>query len=80
MSQIVRRTLERVMDDGLAFEEEDMEEPTRLKIELDPIKAKKMYPMAMLKAKRNAGDHWNSFSKDEKEERTQIELEKLAAK
>uniref|UniRef100_A0A7S4AT26 mRNA (guanine-N(7))-methyltransferase n=1 Tax=Pseudo-nitzschia australis TaxID=44445 RepID=A0A7S4AT26_9STRA len=61
-------------------DEEEMEEPTRLKIELDPMKAKKMYPMAMLKAKRNAGDQWNSFSKDEKEERTQIELEKLAAK
>lgn len=56
------------------------EPPTKPKIELDPIKAKKMYPMAMMKAKRVAGDQWNSFSRDEKEERTQLELEKLAAK
>mmetsp|Transcript_29074 Transcript_29074/g.78683 ORF Transcript_29074/g.78683 Transcript_29074/m.78683 type:complete len:915 (+) Transcript_29074:207-2951(+) len=61
-------------------DEEGTEEPTRPKIELDPIKAKKMYPMAMMKAKRNAGDMWNSFSREEKEELTQIELEKLAAK
>jgi len=59
---------------------EDVEEPPKPKVELDPIKAKKMYPMAMMKAKRAAGDQWNSFSRDEKEELTQIELEKLAAK
>ncbi|VEU39589.1 unnamed protein product [Pseudo-nitzschia multistriata] len=55
------------------------EEPQRT-IELDPIKAKKMYPMAMMKAKRKAGDQWNSFSREEKEDRTQIELLQLASK
>jgi len=61
-------------------ENEEIEEAPKPKVELDPIKAKKMYPMAMMKAKRAAGDQWNSFSRDEKEELTQIELEKLAAK
>mmetsp|Transcript_47 Transcript_47/g.57 ORF Transcript_47/g.57 Transcript_47/m.57 type:complete len:868 (-) Transcript_47:313-2916(-) len=61
-------------------ESEEYEEDIEPIVVLDPIKAKKMYPMAFMKAKRNAGDQWNSFSKEEKEERTQIELEKLAAK
>ncbi len=59
---------------------EEIEESPKPKVELDPIEAKKMYPMAMMKAKRAAGDQWNSLSRDEKEELTQIELEKLAAK
>jgi len=62
------------------LEESNNSAPTRRKVELDPIKAKKMYPMAMMKAKKIAGDQWNSFSREEKEERTQIELETLAAK
>mmetsp|Transcript_26170 Transcript_26170/g.61480 ORF Transcript_26170/g.61480 Transcript_26170/m.61480 type:complete len:890 (+) Transcript_26170:198-2867(+) len=61
-------------------EEDEEEEPTKPKVELDPIKVKKMYPMAMMKAKRAAGDQWNTFTREEKEERTQIELVKLAAK
>lgn len=61
-------------------EDEEEEEAAPPRVELDPIKAKKMYPMAMMKAKRSAGEQWNSFSREEKEERTQIELEKLAAK
>ena len=75
-----------INDDGEAemFDEEDqdkeIEEPPKPKVELDPIKAKKMYPMAMMKAKRAAGDQWNSFSREVKEKRTQMELEKLATK
>eukprot|EP00536_Pseudo-nitzschia_multiseries_P002176 jgi/Psemu1/183093/e_gw1.29.107.1 len=74
---------EEIDGDGQSDEdddEEEAEEATAPKIELDAIKAKKMYPMAMMKAKRNAGDQWNSFSREEKEELTQIELQKLAAK
>lgn len=61
-------------------EEENVEESKPVVVELDPVKAKKMFPMAMMKAKRNAGDQWDTFSAEEKKERTQIELEKLAAK
>jgi len=59
-------------------DEDEIEAPP--KIELDPIKAKKMYPMAMMKAKRAAGDKWSLLTREEKEELTQLELEKLAAK
>ena len=54
--------------------------PKPPKVELDPIKAKKMYPIAMMKAKKIAGENWNTFSREEKEALTQKELEKLAAK
>jgi SAM-dependent methyltransferase len=66
-------------------EEEEEAEPEPEKeapaVELDPIKAKKMLPMAMMKAKRAAGeDEWKTLSSEEKKRLTQIELEKLAAK
>jgi mRNA (guanine-N7-)-methyltransferase len=67
-------------DDGDDDDEALLSEPEKPAVELDPIKVKKMYPMAMMKAKRAAGDLWNSFSKEKKEELTQIELTKLAAK
>merc|ERR1712161_138467 len=61
----------KVQESNIVIKEDDSEEYEE-DIEIDPIKAKKMYPMAFMKAKRNAGDQWNSFSKEEKEERTQI--------
>ncbi|KAG7346103.1 mRNA capping enzyme [Nitzschia inconspicua] len=48
-------------------------------IQLDPEKAKKMYPMAMMKAKKAAGDDWNSLSREEKERLTQLQLRKMIA-
>ena len=61
-------------DDG----DEDDEPP---KVELDPTLAKKMFPMAMMKAKRAAGaEKWASLSTEEKERLTQLELQKIAAK
>ena len=80
----------KVRESSIKTEEEDEEEeeeavpepekeaPT---VELDPIKAKKMLPMAMMKAKRAAGaEEWKSLSSEEKKRLTQIELEMLAAK
>jgi mRNA (guanine-N7-)-methyltransferase len=62
-------------------DESDDEEEKTPTVELDPIKAKKMLPMAMMKAKKIAGeDKWKSLSSDEKKRWTQIELEKIAAK
>jgi mRNA (guanine-N7-)-methyltransferase len=62
-------------------ESEDEGEKESPPVELDPIKAKKMLPMAMMKAKRAAGEEkWKSLSSDEKKQLTQIELEKIAAK
>jgi mRNA (guanine-N7-)-methyltransferase len=62
-------------------ESEDEGEKETPPVELDPIKAKKMLPMAMMKAKRAAGEEkWKSLSSDEKKQLTQIELEKIAAK
>jgi hypothetical protein len=59
-------------------EDEEEKKPT---VQLDPIKAKSMLPMAMMKAKKKAGEEkWKSFSSDEKKRWTQIELEKIAAK
>ena len=50
-------------------------------VALDPIKAKAMLPMAMMKAKRVAGaEKWSTLTSDEKKRLTQIELEKIAAK
>jgi len=61
--------------------EDDEEEEKEKAIELDPIKAKKMLPMAMMKAKKAAGEErWKALSSDEKKRLTQLELEKLAAK
>mgnify|MGYP000482622023 CR=1 FL=1 len=63
------------------YDESDDEEEKTPTVELDPIKAKKMLPMAMMKAKKIAGEEkWKSFSSDEKKRWTQIELEKIAAK
>ena len=60
---------------------EDEAEANKAPVELDPIKAKKMLPMAMMNAKRSVGgEKWSSLSSDEKKRLTQIELEKLAAK
>jgi mRNA (guanine-N7-)-methyltransferase len=43
-------------------------------IRLDPEKIKKMYPLAMMKAKKAAGHQWNTLSREEKEELTQRQL------
>ena len=58
--------------------EDEKEEPAFV---LDPVKAKTLLPMAMMKAKRAAGeDQWSSLSSEEKKRLTQLELVKLAAK
>jgi mRNA (guanine-N7-)-methyltransferase len=50
-------------------------------VELDPIKAKKMLPMAMIQAKKAAGEEvWNALSSEEKKRRTQLMLQVLAKK
>lgn len=46
-------------------------------IQLDLEKAKKMYPIAMMKAKKAAGDQWVNMSREEKERVTQGHLRKL---
>jgi mRNA (guanine-N7-)-methyltransferase len=69
---------EEVEEQDEGKEEEEEETPV---VELDPIKAKKMLPMAMMKAKRAAGaDVWTTLSNEEKKRLTQIELEKIAGK
>ncbi len=65
--------------------EEDMEgtidSEDEGEVELDPIKAKKMLPMAMMKAKRVAGDEvWNTLSSEQKKHLTQVQLQILAKK
>ena len=72
----VRESTIVIHEDGSEkYEEDNIEsEESKPAVELDPIKAKKMYPMAMLKAKRSAGEQWALFSKEEKEHRTQTEL------
>ena len=59
-------------------ESEDEEE--KKPVALDPVKAKKLFPMAMMKAKKAVGaDEWKNLSSDEKNRLTQLELEKIAA-
>lgn len=61
-------------------EESEDEGERRPTVKLDPIKAKAMLPMAMMKAKKAAGeDVWKSLSGDDKKRRTQIELEKISS-
>jgi mRNA (guanine-N7-)-methyltransferase len=63
-------------------EEEDavMEDAEEKELEIDPALKAKLMPMAMMKAKRVAGDDvWKSLSSDEKTHLTGIELENLAA-
>lgn len=73
-------TLERVETE--ADEVDDTEEAeTAAAVELDPIKAKKLLPVAMVKAKRKAGEGaWKALSSEEKKRLTQRELEQIAAK
>jgi mRNA (guanine-N7-)-methyltransferase len=70
------------VDDG---DDDGDNEPDRSqeehKVELDPIKAKAMVPMAMMKAKKAVGDDtWKTLSSEAKNGLMQIELEKLARK
>lgn len=59
-------------------EEEDAEEEEPA--EIDPALKAKLMPMAMMKAKRVAGDEvWKSLASDEKTRLTRIELQKLAS-
>jgi SAM-dependent methyltransferase len=60
-------------------EEEDEEEEEEEPAEIDPAVKAKLMPMAMMKAKRAAGDEvWKSLASDEKTRLTGIELQKLA--
>ena len=68
-------------DDGEDEAEAEREVEAKPAVELDPIKAKTMLPMAMIKAKRAAGeDTWNSLASEEKKRLTQVQLEILAKK
>jgi len=59
-------------------ERDDTKEP---QVELDPIKAKTMIPMAMMQAKRAAGEEvWNALSSEEKTRLMQVKLRLLAKK
>ena len=68
-------------DDGVGDEVDEVEPPATLephKTAVDLIKEKKLLPMAMMKAKKNAGaDKWQELSSDEKKRLTQIELESM---
>ena len=72
-----------VLDEDGVLDEPDDEVEARAtnqgsKAAVDPVKAKKMLPMAMMKAKKNVGaDNWNMLSSDEKKRLTQIELENM---
>lgn len=70
-----------VLDDDEEVEDEADEpeaKPEESKPALDPIKSKKMLPMAMMKAKKNVGaEKWQELSSEEKKRLTQIELENL---
>ena len=63
---------------------ESDDEPTEAQeaqVELDPVKAQRMLPMAMIQAKKAAGEEvWNSLSSDEKKRLTQLKLQILAKK
>lgn len=80
----VRESSMSVDEDTKEEEDDSSEDEAESKpppVELDPIKAKKMLPMAMIKAKRAAGEEtWNSFSSEEKKRLTQVQLEILAKK
>jgi SAM-dependent methyltransferase len=65
-------------EEELSESEDEKDSPV---VELDPVKAKKMLPMAMIRAKRAAGEEkWNTLSSDEKKRLTQLELETIAGK
>lgn len=72
-----------ILDEDGVLDEPDDEAEVRttnegIKAAVDPIQAKKMLPMAMMKAKKNVGaDNWNVLSSDEKKRLTQIELENM---
>jgi SAM-dependent methyltransferase len=66
------------LDESDDEEEEDAEEEEPA--EIDPMLKAKLMPMAMMKAKRAAGDDvWKSLASDEKTRLTGIELQKLAS-
>jgi hypothetical protein len=70
-------TLDESDEEGDA-DEEDTEEQEPA--EIDPALKAKLMPMAMMKAKRVAGDDvWKSLASDEKTRLTGIELQKLAS-
>lgn len=67
-------------DDGGESDEEAQKEDEP-KIGLDPIKAKTMLPMAMVQAKKAAGeDVWKTLSSEEKKRLTELKLKVLAKK
>jgi mRNA (guanine-N7-)-methyltransferase len=69
-------TLDESDEEGDADEEDVEQEPA----EIDPVLKAKLMPMAMMKAKRVAGDEvWKSLASDEKTRLTGIELQKLAS-
>jgi hypothetical protein len=78
----VRESTMVLEEDGVLDEPDDETEAQTTKVgskaAVDPIKAKKMLPMAMMKAKKNVGaDNWNALSSEEKKRLTQIELESI---
>jgi mRNA (guanine-N7-)-methyltransferase len=77
----VRESSVVIGDEGEVEEEEDddEEEKEASSIQLDPMKLKALYPRAMMLAKKEAGDEWNSFSREKKERLTQAKLRQMAA-
>jgi mRNA capping enzyme len=63
-------------DDETAIDEDAEDEPE----ELDPAVKAKFFPMALMKAKKEAGnDVWATLSSEEKNQRTEVELRKLTS-
>lgn len=58
-------------------EEEALPPPAKVAKTSNSSTDKKLIPMAMIKAKKIAGDRWNDLGADEKKELIQVELEKL---
>jgi SAM-dependent methyltransferase len=75
----------KVRESSITLDESDEEEEEEDAVEeepaeIDPLLKAKLMPMAMMKAKRAAGDDvWKSLASDEKTRLTGIELQKLAS-
>ena len=71
-----------LVDDNDDEEEEEEEEkesivPVVKASTGESLKKSKMYPMAMMKAKKVVGEKWNSLTAEEKTRLTKLELEKM---
>eukprot|EP00934_Nitzschia_sp_Nitz4_P006246 Nitzschia sp. Nitz4//scaffold2_size372955//172653//174965//NITZ4_000422-RA/size372955-processed-gene-0.106-mRNA-1//-1//CDS//3329546775//6236//frame0 len=77
----VRESTMQVEADPEDDEDDGSDGDTEEKIEIDPILAKKLFPLAMINAKKKAGaETWQALSTEEKNHRTQLELQNLVKK